>query len=451
MSLLCFVLMPFGRRTSSDGRTINFDGIYERIVAPAAAEAGLKPVRADRERADRTFHKPMFEQFMLSQFVIADITGAEANVYYELGIRRGLRPISTVILFADGTTPPSDLALRAICYRTDAEGEPLEPAGSVAVIAARLQAALRVPHDDNPLFRLVQDVSRPEVDHSKTDTFRERFNYSRHYKDRLARARAQGAAAVREVMNEALGDLDGIEVGVAVDVLLSLRDVKAHAGMIELYERLPLPLRQARLIREQLGFALNREGRAEEATKVLNGVIAEFGPSSETNGLLGRVYKDRWEAATKAGRTDEAPALLEQAARTYLAGFQADWRDAYPGVNAVTLMEMMDEPPPEQAEILPVVRYSAARKAKTSADYWDHATLMELAVLARNQADALEQAEHTLAMATVGWPLESTEKTLRLIREMREGRGEMDAGWIKDLEDKFLRRRIEMESTQKAS
>ena len=33
---------------------------------------------------------------------------------------------------------------------------------------------------------------------------------------------------------------------------------------------------------------------------MLKEVIAEFGPSSETNGLLGRVYKDRWEIAKKA-------------------------------------------------------------------------------------------------------------------------------------------------------
>ena len=58
-----------------------------------------------------------------------------------------------------------------------------------------------------------------------------------------------------------------------------------------------------------------------------------------------------------------------QATRSRLIslGFQADWRDAYPGVNAVTLMEMQDKPdPPIQAEILPVVRYSAPQKARRS-------------------------------------------------------------------------------------
>ena len=44
-------------------------------------------------------------------------------------------------------------------------------------------------------------------------------------------------------------------------------------------------LQRAKLMREQYGFALNREERFEEAEKVLKGVIEEYGPSSETNGL----------------------------------------------------------------------------------------------------------------------------------------------------------------------
>ena len=71
--------------------------------------------------------------------------------------------------------------------------------------------------------------------------------------------------------------------------------------MIDLYERMPLPLQRAKMMREQLGFALNREGRFEDAEKVLKEVIDEFGPSSETNGLLGRIYKDRWDLAKKEG------------------------------------------------------------------------------------------------------------------------------------------------------
>ncbi len=217
--------------------------------------------------------------------------------------------------------------------------------------------------------------------------------------------------------------------------------------MIDLYHRMPLPLQRAKMMREQLGFALNREGRFEEAEKVLTDVIAEFGPSSETNGLLGRIYKDRWDLAKKEG-LPEARALLKNAIDTYLAGFEADWRDAYPGVNAVTLMEMMPKADPRQAGILPVVRYSASRKAAKAPDYWDHATLLELAVLARDAEDAQDRLGDALAVARASWELETTARNLGLIRDMRQARGE-EVAWIKQLEDalKERARRLEGDKT----
>ena len=68
----------------------------------------------------------------------------------------------------------------------------------------------------------------------------------------------------------------------------------------------------------------------------------------------------------------------------------------------MTLMEMMPKPDPRQAEILPVVRYAASRKAAKNADYWDHATLLELAVLARDVDDANERLGDALMVAPHG-------------------------------------------------
>jgi len=445
--------MPFGRKTDATGRTTDFDAVYKQIIAPAVQEAGLDPIRADEERVGGTIHKPMFERLMLCDYAVADITGANPNVFYELGIRHAMRPRSTVILFAEGTTLPFDIALlRGVPYRTGEHGAPLDPKTCSANVARQLDAARQNPHDDSPLFQLLEYMPRFEVDHSKTDVFRDKFDYSRKYKNRLAAAREQGAAAVEEVMQEpALANLHEVEAGIVVDLFLSLRDVKSYAGMIELFNRMPTPLRRARIMREQYAFALNREGRSQEAESVLKEVLQEFGPSSETNGLLGRVYKDRWESAKLAGRI-EARALLPKAIDTYLAGFQADWRDAYPGINAVTLMEMQDKPDPRQAEILPVVRYAALQKAQRSADYWDHATLLELAVIGDDQSDAEDKLAKTLESIppTAPWQLETTERNLRLIRELREKRGK-EAAWIKVLEDALREKRTELEAAQKAS
>ena len=94
---LCFVLMPFGRKTDAAGRVINFDSVYQKIIAPAVERAGLEPIRADEEKIGGTIHKPMFERLMLCHYAVADITGANPNVFYELGIRHALRPATTVI------------------------------------------------------------------------------------------------------------------------------------------------------------------------------------------------------------------------------------------------------------------------------------------------------------------------------------------------------------------
>ena len=435
---LCFVLMPFGRKTDAAGRVTNFDSVYDKIIAPAVEQAGLEPIRADEEKIGGTIHKPMFERLMLCHYAVADITGANPNVFYELGIRHALRPRSTVIIFREGTVRPFDLALvRGISYKTDSSGEPIGIQASLDAFADQLHAARGDPRDDSPIFQLVEGVPRVEVDHTVTDTFRKNVEYSKKYKDRLREAVREGAAAVEKITGEpALSNLLEVESGVVVDLFLSLRDVKSYATMIALYDRMPLPLQRAKLLREQLGFALNREGRFEEAERVLKEVIAEFGPSSETNALLGRMYKDRWALAKKEG-LPEARALLKKAVDTYLAGFEADWRDAYPGINAVTLMEMMPAPDPRQADILPVVRYAAARKAAQAPDYWDQATLLELAVLARDIDGANEVLSDALMLTRFAWQLETTARNISLIRQQREARGE-DVGWLCKIETALL-------------
>jgi hypothetical protein len=436
--LPCFVLMPFGRKMDAGGRVTNFDSVYQKVIAPAVQQAGLDPLRADEEKIGGTIHKPMFERLMLCRYAVADITGANPNVFYELGIRHALRPGSTVIVFREGTVLPFDIVLvRGIPYKTDGAGEPLEAEVAVGAIARQLGEARENPHPDSPIFQLVDIMPQPPVEHTKTDIFRERVDYSKRYKQRLAAAVREGAQAVEQIAAEqALKNLNEVEAGIIVDLFLSLRDVKAHAAMIDLYERMPQPLQRAKMMREQYGFALNRVERFGDAEQVLQGVIEEYGPSSETNGLLGRIYKDRWEAASQAKRP-AAQGLLRRAIDTYVQGFEADWRDAYPGVNAVTLMELQDKRDPRQAVLLPVVHYSAARKAQMSPDYWDYATLMELAILRRDEAEAEKQLSEALGVARASWELESTAGNLEKIRRARAARGE-DTALIDRLSEELL-------------
>jgi hypothetical protein len=204
---------------------------------------------------------------------------------------------------------------------------------------------------------------------------------------------------------------------------------------------MPKPLADRVMIREQKAFALNRNGQPDKAEEILKDVIAKNGPSSETNGLLGRIYKDQWEKADKAGDTIVAAAKLEQAINTYVEGFEADWRDAYPGVNAVTLMEMKDEPDPRQAKLLPLVTFAVEQKvARGNPDYWDYATLLELAVLSNNQANVDKWLGRVLISIRETWEPETTAHNLSLIGHAREKRSE-NISWIKEIEKQILRNR----------
>jgi hypothetical protein len=119
-----------------------------------------------------------------------------------------------------------------------------------------------------------------------------------------------------------------------------------------------------------------------------------------------------------------ARGLLSRAIDTYLKGFESDPRDAYPGVNALTLMEQRDPPDPRRTALIPVVRYAVERKIATGKpDYWDYATRLELAVLAQEREAADEALADAVATDPRSWELETTARNLDLIRAARARRG----------------------------
>jgi hypothetical protein len=428
---LCFILMPFGKKKDATGREIDFDAVYKQLIAPAVIAAGLEPLRADEEKTGGIIHKPMFERLILCEYAVADLTAANANVFYELGVRHAAKPHTTVLIFAEGSGQlPFDVAqLRAIPYGVTGDGQPAAIAKFQALLTARLTEA-RIPTHDSPLFQLLEDY--PDIDHTKTDTFRDRVAYSKVMKERLAQARKTGLDALK-ALEANIAKIDDCEIGVVIDLFLSYRAVKGWKEMIALVAKMSPVLATTVMVQEQLALALNRAGRGEEAERVLLELIARRGPSSETYGILGRVYKDRWKVAHKDKKMVVARGLLEKAVDAYLKGFEADWRDAYPGINAVTLMELMQPPDPRRYELVPVVKYAVLRRiARGVPDYWDHATMLELAVLEKDEVAASAALARALAAVREVWEPETTVENLGLISEQRQERGE-DVTWLQEV------------------
>jgi len=426
MRPLCFILMPFGKKPTGDGRVVNFDAVYKELIKPAVVDAGLDPLRADEEITGGIIHKAMFERLVLCEYAVADLTTANANVFYELGIRHSVRPWATQLLFAEGWGQlPFDVGLlRAMPYELGSDGKPTKTKRNATILTDRLKATMKAT-TDSPLFQMLEGFPVPDIARLKTDVFRDRVRYAEDIKAKLAKARQEGEDAIAAV-EFGLGNISHADAAVVVDLFLSYRAVKSWGCMISLVECMSRPLAATVLVREQYGLALNRIGRSDDAERVLKDLITERGGSSETYGILGRVYKDRWEKAINSGNKHLAQGLLEQAISAYLKGFEADWRDAYPGINAVTLMELKNPPDLRQSALLPVVRYSNERRfAQGKPDYWDYATHLELAVLGRDQVVGETALANALALVREPWEPETTARNLTLIRQARNERGEI--------------------------
>ncbi len=124
MKPICFIIMPFGTKKfrvkgeEDKWITISFDDVYSNVIYPAIKDAGMDPIRADKDKSRGIIHKPMFERIILSDYVVADLTGANANVFYELGIRHAVKPYTTISIFAANSELPFDLApFKAFAYK----------------------------------------------------------------------------------------------------------------------------------------------------------------------------------------------------------------------------------------------------------------------------------------------------------------------------------------------
>jgi len=86
----CFVIMGFGEKTdfqSNPQRVLNLNRTYEDIIKPAVKEAGHTCVRADEIIHSTVIDKPMYDNLLSADLVIADLSTANVNAVYELGVR----------------------------------------------------------------------------------------------------------------------------------------------------------------------------------------------------------------------------------------------------------------------------------------------------------------------------------------------------------------------------
>ena len=427
---LVFVAMPFGRkRDPQTAVDVDFDAVYERGIRPAIGRFDLECVRADEERTGGVIHLAMFERLLLAEIAIVDVTLQNANVFYELGVRHAARPRSTIIIRAGDAPLPFDVGLlRVLPYTLDAGV--LQPAAAAALndaLAAKIEYALaELEVKDSPLFQLIPNFPGIELPHEVTENFRDRARAVDALRERLAAARRlpgeESTPAIRAIEDE-IGPVTEANAEVLVDVVLSYRDVKAWDAMIALVERFPRAiLARTPTLREQYALALNRRnalGDRSRAVEVVEEVVRQTGDNPETCGIAGRIYKDLYAEALQRNERARATGYLDAATEWYRRGFTADPRDYYPGVNLATLLALADteESRAELRGIAPAVSFAVARMGGLkSRDYWQVATVLEVAVLDNDHALAERALARLLSTEHAPWMRETTANNLRLLR-----------------------------------
>ena len=91
----CFVIGPIGDELAPIGdpdreRWEQATETWEKVIEPACVELGLVPVRADKIAKVGEITEQVFRLIRDSDLVIADVTGGNPNVMYELGLRHTL-------------------------------------------------------------------------------------------------------------------------------------------------------------------------------------------------------------------------------------------------------------------------------------------------------------------------------------------------------------------------
>src|SRR5438128_2309435 len=104
---LCFVISPVGDEGSDIRKRA--DQILKHVISPIVKELGYEPVRSDQISKPGVITGQIIEHLIEDSLVVADLTGYNPNVFYELAVRHAVRK-PVVQLRKKGEPLPFDVA-----------------------------------------------------------------------------------------------------------------------------------------------------------------------------------------------------------------------------------------------------------------------------------------------------------------------------------------------------
>jgi predicted nucleotide-binding protein len=159
----CFVIAPIGAEGSEVRRYS--EGIYAQVLLPLLASYGYEVVRADKLTRPGSITEQIVELLIGADLVVADLTGRNPNVMYELGVRHANGQPVILMIAADESLPFDVAGMRTIVFDRDAAGmERLREqlAETIEYVAASGKAESPVS-----AFRQLQELKEPDSAGSK--------------------------------------------------------------------------------------------------------------------------------------------------------------------------------------------------------------------------------------------------------------------------------------------
>ena len=432
-----FVIMPFGKKKAADGTNIDFDTVYKEFLAPAITAAGLAPHRADADRRGGSIHLDMFQDLLLAEFVVADLTLDNPNVWYEIGVRHALRAGGTVLTYALRDRLPFDIAGQRMQRYTLKEGK-LDPdlvEAERAALTEAIDAMLGAwrGRRASPVYQQLPSLREPDWKTLKVGDVNEFWQGLEAWQSRvkvaLQKQRPGDILVLAEETPNSVLEFEALRT--AARTLLRLNRPRYALSVIERARQLDPEDVEARQVE---GIALGRAGRYAEAREALRR-LADERKDGETLGLLARTWKDECKQIWNTHPQRKLDALvsardiagiLQSAASAYAAAFRAAPGDHYPGINALTMGRLWEHITGRTSK-LPLgliaagVGWTADTAIARNKDYWALATRAELALLEDRKDDALDDYSEAAAIAVDNrdrFALDSSSQQLDILGEL---------------------------------
>ena len=416
---ICFMVMPYGRKpTQAEAgkgpAQIDFNALWDRCYVPVIEALDYQPVRADQD-AGALIITEMLERLYFADLVMADMTIANGNVYYEVGIRHAAKKTGCVMFAADWSHQLFDIAqMRTIRYPLP-EGE-ISEATAVAFQAAIKDKIRGCAIGDSPMHMAIKGYPTA-VDPRDATTMKDHLADLAAFQTKVRTVRATARNSRMQAAQQLVAD-DGkapatYPVALALAKLLcDCVEKSADWNTVLDFTRSLLPeYSEQSEVQEILALALSESGDVDQAIGTLQTLIERAGPTPERLGLLGGRYKRRLRTASESERSS----VLASCIAAYERGMDIDLNEYYCSSNLPRLYRQRNYKGDEERakNILKVVIAACERAMRRGqSDEWLRATLLGAAFDAGDADKAEDLIDVIIDEGRARWKLDSIENDL---------------------------------------